>query len=401
MNHESNRVSGAVTRTSSVRGLRSLFVLCSLSLSAAAQSSRIVVSTTDDVPASAGIPFGVKDGDLVVVERGAPVSPYLADGHFMATCGFVPGDIDAFAHRPGSAAGRAESNVFSLLSNEGGFLDGDILVIAHGGGASLLVSELDIATAMGLSGANIDVDALAYDDQGRMLFSLADNVGSFLDGDILRLEPNLAGVTLVLSESQAQARFTQATGLTDAILDVQALEWAGGRLWCAVQSPSRHDGSVIALQGIPQVVYDENDLGLGGAEIDALGELRPGDEIPVFHLSKQQALAGDSVHVEARGKPGGVAFVFMAGNAGFVNFSRFAGFGGLYVDRFDPWLMALRATHASPAFHFDGAGAHATNWNLPTGAEFGVGPAGEFGWSFQMLELAPLRLSAPFRVQKL
>ena len=96
-------------------------------------------------------------------------------------------DIDAFAHRPGSTPGRADSNVFSLLSNEGGFLDGDIIALAFGGGATLLVSELDIATAMGAAGANIDVDALAYDDQGRILFSLSDPVGSVQDGDILRI----------------------------------------------------------------------------------------------------------------------------------------------------------------------------------------------------------------------
>lgn len=401
MNNEVNRVWGAVPRASSVRGLRSIVFLCSLSLAAAAQSSRIVVSTTDDVPLSAGIPFSVADGDLVVVEAGSPVSPYLADGHFHASCGFVPSDIDAFAHLPGSSPGRAESNVLSLLSNEGGFLDGDILVVAPGGGATLLVSELDIATALGSSSANVDVDALAFDDQGRILFSLSDNLGAVLDGDVLRLEPNLSGVTLILSEADVQARFTQATGLTDAILDVQALDWAGGRLWAAVQSPSRHDGSVFALQGTPQVVYDENDLGLGGAEIDALGSLRSGDEIPVLHVSTQSAFPGDAVHVEARGRPGARAFLFMAGASGFVDLHRFAGFGGLYLDRFDPWLSALRISHALPIVVFDGAGRYAKDTVLPTAGVFGLGPASELGWSFQLLEIGPARLSAPFRVEKL
>ncbi len=401
MNNETNRVGSAAQLTSSVRRLRSIVLLCSLSLPVAAQGARIVVSTTDDVPATVGVPFGVTDGDLIVVEPGGPVTPYLAEGQFQGSSGFVPSDIDAFAHRPNSTPGRADSNVFSLLSNEGGFLDGDILALTHGGGMTLLVSELDIATALGSSGANIDVDALAYDDQGRLLFSLADGLGTVLDGDILRLEPGLAGVTLVLSESDVQARFTQATGLNDAILDVQALEWAGGRLWAAVQAPSRHDGSVLALEGIPQVVRDEIDLGLGGAEIDALGELRPGDEIPVFHVSKQTALAGDLVHVEARGRPGAVAYVFMAGRSGFADMRRFDGFGGLYVDRLDPWLLALRASHALPIVVFDGAGRYATDFNLPTGTEFGVGLAGELGWSFQLFEFGPARLSAPFRVEKL
>ncbi|NOT31649.1 MAG: hypothetical protein HOP15_14475 [Planctomycetes bacterium] len=396
-----NRVRSTGSLASSACGLSSIFLLFSLPLSAAAQSARVVVSTTDDVAASAGIPFQVTDGDLVVVEPGSPVTPYMADGHFHASCGFVPSDIDAFAYLPNSTPGRAESRAFSLLSNEGGFLDGDILVLARGGGAAVLFTELSIATALGSSAANIDVDALAYDDQGRILFSLADTLGTVLDGDILRLEPGLSGVTLILSEADVQARFTQATGLTDAILDVQALEWGGGKLWIAVQAPSRHDGSVVSMEGTPRVVYDENDLGLGGAEIDALGEMRPGDEVPALHLSKQLALAGDLVHVEARGQPGALAFVFMAGRSGFIDLRRFAGFGGLYVDRQDPWLMALRASHALPIVRFDGAGRYAADFNLPTGAEFGIGPAGEFGWSFQMLQFGPARLAAPFRVEKL
>ena len=307
----------------------------------------------------------------------------------------------AAAHRPGSTPGRADSNVFSLLSNEGGFLDGDIIALAFGGGATLLVSELDVATALGSAGANIDVDALAYDDQGRILFSLSDPLGSVQDGDILRIEPGFAATTLVLSEADVQARFTQATGLTDPILDVLSLEWAGGSLWCSVQSPTRHDGSVLALMGTPQVVFDENTLGLGGAEIDALGTQRPGDEIPVFHMSKQEALAGDAVHVEARGRPGAFAYVFMGGRSGHLDFRRFAGFGGLYLDPFDPWLSALRLSHALPIVRFDGAGRYAIDWNLPSGPEFGVGMAGELGWSFQLLETQPMRLSAPFRVEKL
>jgi hypothetical protein len=400
-NLETHRSWSAVSKASSVRGLRSIVFLSSLSLAAAAQTSRVVVSTTDDVPAAVGLPFSITDGELVVVESGAPVAPFLGEGHFRASCGFIPGDIDAYARRPGSTPGQADSNVFSLLSNEAGFLDGDILVVAQGGGSGLLVTELEIATALGSSAANIDVDALAYDSQGRILFSLADNLGTILDGDILRLDASLSTATLILAESEVQARFTAATGLTDAILDVQALEWAGGELWAAVQSPSRHDGSVIALEGTPRVVHDENTFGLGGAEIDALGEVRTGDEIPVFHVSKTSALPGESIHIEARGRPGSLAFVFMAGTYGFTDLRRFAGFGGLYLDRADPWLAALRLTHAIPLVSFDGAGRYATDVSLPTATVFGPGFLGELGWSFQLIELAPLRVSAPFRTTKL
>jgi hypothetical protein len=365
----------------------------------------VVVSTTDDVAPAVGLPFSVLDGDMVTVQASQPVAPFFAGGHFQATCGFVPGDIDAFTRLPGSRAGRAGSIVFSLLSNEGGFLDGDVLVLASGGGASLLVSELDIATALGASGVSIDVDALTFDGQGRILFSLTDNLsasvlGPLSDGDILRLEPGPA-VTLVFSEGDVQTRFTQATGMTDAILDTQALEWANGELWVAVQSPSRHDGSIIAIEGTPHIVTDENDLGLGGAELDALGDMRPGDEIPAFHLSAELAFPGDLLHVEVRGRPGAKLVVLMGGGFGYVSVARFPGFGGVYIDRLDPWLNALLVGRALPLIVLDGAGKFSRDFRLPAGTEFGTGLAAELGWTFQLMDFDTKEFSAPVRVQKL
>jgi hypothetical protein len=406
MNHESNRLGSTAPWASSVRSLGSIVLSCSLSLPIAAQAPRMVVSTTDDVAPAVGLPFSVLDGDLVTVQASQPVAPFLAGVHFQAVTGFVPGDVDAFAHLPGSSPGRAGGNVFSLLSNEGGFLDGDVLVFTNGGGAALLLSELDIATALGASGANIDVDALCYDAQGRVLFSLADNltasaVGPVLDGDVLRLEPGLAGVTRILTEADVQARFTQATGMTDAILDTQALEWANGELWAAVQSPTRHDGSIVALEGTPYVVSDENDLGLGGAEIDALGDVRPGDEILVCHMAPDLALPGDLVHVEMRGRPGARVIVLMAGGSGFMSLGRFPGFGGVYLDPLDPWLNTFLAGGGLPIVHLDGAGKLSRDWRLPAGMVYGVGPAGELGWSFQLMDFGTKEISAPLRVQKL
>jgi hypothetical protein len=400
--NEPIRSRSARRRASSV--LRPLAFLCSLSFAVAAQGTpRVAVSTTDDVPSAAGVAFPVADGDLVTVASGAEVLPFFAGGHFQAAAGFVPGDIDAFARLPGSRAGSAESLVFSLLSNEGGFLDGDLITLAHGGGAVLLVSELDLATALGAAGANIDVDALAYDAQGRILFSLADDLAATgnLDGDVLRLEPGFAGVTLLHSESDVQLAFTQVTGLTSAILDVQALEWNAGELWYAVQSPSRHDGSVLALGASARVVIDENDMGLGGSEIDALGLHRPGDEIPAFHLTPQSALAGDLVHVEVRGAPGSVWRVFMGGRRGFWNRPTLAGFGGLHIDPRDPWFVAIAAAHGRTQIALDGAGRFATDFHLPAGVEFGPGLVGELGWSFQALDLGARTMTAPFRIQKL
>jgi hypothetical protein len=387
-------------------------VLCSVGLvlaiapPLAAQGTRVVVSTTNNVGAAAGVAFPVGDGDLVVVEPGSEVSPFFADGHFLATTGFVPGDIDGFAHIMGPLPGRAESLAFSLLSNEGGFLDGDVLGLEHGGGATLLISELDLLAAMGAAGANIDLDAFTYDDQGRLLFSLGADLGASAlgpveDGDVLRLEPGFIGVTRILTEADVQARFTQATGLTSAILDVQALDWAAGELWTSVQAPSRHDGSIFSLNGTARLVIDENDLGLGGEEVDALGDLRTGDEIPVFHIAPNAALPGDVAHVEVRGRPGAVLLVLMAGNTGFIDWARYPGFGGWYLNPNDPWFLAMRTAHGRPMVGLDGAGKFAVDFGLPPGTLFGVGIGGEAGWSFQVLDLMTREVSAPFRLSKL
>jgi hypothetical protein len=406
MTHATQRVPRIAFEAASARVLRSSVCLSLFALVSSAQSPRVVVSTTDDVAAAAGIPFSVLDGDLVAVEAGMPVTPFLAGGHFQAVGGLIPGDIDAYAHLPGSRPGSAGGNVFSLLSNEFGFLDGDVLIFTNGGGVALALSELDLASVLGVPGANLDVDALAYDDTGRMLFSLTDNlaatvVGDVLDGDLLRLEPALSGVTRVLTEAEVQARVTQATGLTDAILDLQAVEWANGELWAAVQSPSRHDGSLIALEINRRVVIDENDMGLGGTEVDALGSLRTGDEIPVFHMSSTEALPGDLQHVETRGRAGDTLIVLMSGGTGFVNFSRLPGFGAFYMDPNDPWLLALSSAHAFPRVTLDGNGRFAADWRLPTSTVFANGWAGELGWSFQLLDFNTKAISAPFRIKKL
>ena len=403
MHMESIRVRCAGPWTLSARGLRSLPSWLLLAAPAFAQGTRVAVSTTDDVLAGPAVPFAVNDGDLVSAGDALGVRPHFCETHFQASCGFVPGDIDAFARRPGSTPGRADSIVFSLLSNEGGFLDGDLIGVSPNGGAVLLVSELQLATALGDPAAAIDVDALAYDDQGRVLFSLQTDQASVgvLDGDILRLELGMTSVTKVLSESDVQQRFTQATSLADAILDVQGLEFEGGEIWVAVQSPSSQDGAVIQVTGTPHVVLDENAMGLGGAEIDALALVRPGDEVSSLRSSIAEGLPGDAVHFEVYGEPHARLMVLMAGNTGVVDFTRWPGFGSWFVDRFDPWMRAVIATHQVSFAQLDGNGRLSADWNTPTGSESGVGFGSELGWTLQMLDVSDFQLSAPLRLRRL
>ena len=70
--NESNRVRSA-SWTLSARGLRSIPLCLLLSSPALAQTPRVVVSTTDDVPAGVGLPFAITDTDLVAAGGGAGV----------------------------------------------------------------------------------------------------------------------------------------------------------------------------------------------------------------------------------------------------------------------------------------------------------------------------------------
>lgn len=388
--------------TRSARGACSssfLFVLSALSM---AQGPGVVVSTTADVPDVVGLSFPASDTDLLVAGGSGEVRPHFMEGHFLAATGFVPSDIDAFARRPGSTPGRADSYVFSLLSNEGGFEDGDVLHLNADGGVTVFLLEEDLAAAMGVPGTNIDVDAVTFDDQGRLLFSLSSDVNVAplfaLDGDVLRLEPSLAGVTKFLSEADVQARVDQANGATSAILDVQALDWVGTDLHVAVQSPSAIDGAVIRVTGTPAIVIGEAAMGLGGEEIDALCSLRAGDDLASLQMSETLGLPGDPLHVEVFGAPGETYAVLPSGGFGTVDFLRFPGFGTWFLDPFDPWFLAVRHAGAVTRITLDGSGRYARDWNLPPGTEFGPGFAGEPGWSLQMVRLSNLELSAPFRI---
>jgi len=365
---------------------------------------RLVVSTTSNVSAADSAIGEIDDGSLTHVGDGAPIRPMFGAGHWLAVAGFVPGDIDAFGRRVGSSPGSAESIAFSLLSNEGGFLDGDILGLDPGAGTIVLISEFEIAFALGMADASIDVDALSFDNVGRLYFSLqADLNGTLLgdltDGDILRLD-GPGTCSLIASEAQVQAQFSAATGLSDSIGDVQGIDWFGGEVWVATQSPSSHDGGVFRALGTPEIIIEESQVGLGGAELDALSVVRPGEEIVSFTLSAAAADPGDTLQVEAFGAPGELLFVLPAGAAGYVDFSMHPGFAGFYLDPLDPWLQSVLAAIPGHLVVLDGAGRYSSSWSLPSGMAFGPGLDGD-GWSVQVLALTNRELSAPWRISRL
>ena len=378
-------------------------VLAGAGAGAQGTPARLLVSTTSDVPATTDHPL-ITDESLTAAAGGDVVRPQFVEGHWLGTAGFVPSDIDGFAYLPGAVPGQNASFAFSLLSNEGGFEDGDVLTFAPTGGLQVVWSEDQLVFALGLLDEDIDVDALDFNDAGELLFSLqADVAGTYLgtvaDGDVLRLT-NSGAVVRMFEEWEIQTMFTAATGLTGAIGDVQGIEFANGELWVATQGPSSHDGAVLSCGAVPTIVLDEAAVGLGGAEIDALSVLPAAGEIPTVRVDRILAQPGDTVHADLHGTPFSVQLVLTAGDFGIMDFSRFPGWGAVYMDPADPWLTTVIGAPFANMVVVDAAGDFATDYALPLPDVWGVGFGGEEGWTFQSVNLGTLEFSAPFRVEK-
>ncbi|MCZ6596301.1 MAG: hypothetical protein O7B99_01535 [Planctomycetota bacterium] len=367
-------------------------------------SPRFFVSTTSDVAAAPQHP-AIDDADLTAVGGATAPLIQMAAGHWLAAAGFAPSDIDGLGRRFGEAPGSHRSFAFSLLSNEAGFLDGDILGLQDGGGVEVLVAEATLVAAMGAAGANVDVDAVAFDASGRLHFSLqADLDGTLFglveDGDVLRLEPDGSAV-VVLTEADVAQKLFEATGSLAAIGDVLGIDvTAGGEIRVVVQSPSAYDGAVLFCGATGALVLDEDGVGLGGAELDALMEVEPADELPVVRIDPPSAAPGSSILVEFQGEPSAVLLGFPAGTAAYVPSDRVFGFGAFYLDPLDPWLGSALAFTSSWTVGLDATGKAALTYVLPLGVE-GIGMGGETGWTFQVIDAATLELSAPFRVRML
>ena len=361
----------------------------------------VVVSLSSNTTLS-GTTEVIDEAALVRVEAGSQVSTRFHPGHWQGVSGRVPGDVDGLARRPGVNPSSHRAIAFTLLSDEGGFLDGDVLGLAQGGGFEVLVPESDILNELQVPGAAVDLDAIAFDDQARLVFSLQANLsgtvlGDVLDGDILRLESG-GGVTRLFSEADVQASITAITGSSSAINDVMGLDYVSGDYWVSVQSPTASDGSIFSIGATPSLVLDEADAGLEGAELDALIWSDPLSGIGTLRFSAHSSAPGDTVTaVFEGGLPGSPQMVLMAGNTDYFSSEGIlTGFDGLYVDLQDPWLNMLVPV---PVVRLDGNGAFTRTVTLPAGISGGVGFDGSSGWSFQTIDLNTLELSAPFRIE--
>ncbi|MFT5287808.1 MAG: hypothetical protein ACI8TQ_003996 [Planctomycetota bacterium] len=378
-----------------------LGVLFAAPAAAAAGGTQFLVSTSSDVAQAGSVP-AVDDGALVRIEAGVSASVRFHQGHWQGVAGLIPGDIDGMARRPGMDPASHRALAFTLLSDEAGFKDGDVLGLAQGGGFEVLHFESDIQTELGASGLAIDLDGIAFDDQGRLIFSLQANLASSVigpldDGDVLRLESG-GGVSRLFTEADVQSMVSSVTGSSSAISDVLALEFMNGDVWVSVQSPSANDGSIFSLGSVPAMVLSEADAGLGGSEIDALVWSDPISQKGCLTFDFETAAPGAILQADFDGGTAGHPIaILVAGNSGyFATDGLLAGYGGIYIDLLDPWFNMFGSV---PVISTDSVGGFQRTVTLPANAAGGIGFDGSAGWTFQTIDLMSLELSAPFRIE--
>lgn len=324
-------------------------------------------------------------------------------GGWFAMAGFEPTDIDAIALRSTFwGPVHRTSFAFSLLSNEAGFLDGDVLGIAPGGGALVIATESALLGMLGIPSGNIDLDGVAFDDQGRLLFSLQGShsgtvFGDVENGDVLRVEPD-GSLTRLATEADVQTALFLATGLTDPIGDVHGVEWIGGALFVAVQAPSSVDGTVLRVGDAPALIATELSFGLMGAEIDGIAYLGDGVPAPTISMSHAVASPGSFIHSEGNGfQPGAAVLVLAAGSPGHTSAFGLGSFGDLLLDPLDPGLVAAAAV-GFPILSANGLGQFSADFFLPI-TDLGGAWMGSSGWSMQAVDLSDLSITAPIRIK--
>ena len=281
------------------RALVGLSLLALLAAPAGAQSPPVLVSTTDDENLS-GAP--ARDEDLVLHEAGLGARVLWPSETLSALSGplttsqhHVYGDVDAL--HDGGDDPLLGGLFFSLTANEAGFLDGDVLRLATDGGVTVFLAEESFIAAAGCTDGNVDVDAFHLDDDGRVLFSFAedeasnaisgDTPGIIADGALLVWMPGLSTADFLYTASGVDALVAQALGSSANSGDLKSVarDPATGDVLFSVQSPTAHDGSVFTEAG-------------GGA-------LWPGHDEPSFGYPTEMEL--DALSIARRSWPGTLA----------------------------------------------------------------------------------------------
>lgn len=194
----------------------------------------------------------------------------------------APAGIDALdlIAPPHGAPATVFDLQFSMDRDAYGFRDGDILGIGPDAQPFLVLSEDALVQALNLVDGGLDLDAMCWQEDGELWFSLRDDesshaLGALEDGAILAYDPHDGSGRVVATEGEVQAWVDHARGGTAAIGDLKALARHPvlGYLLFTVQSPSPDDAAVFTNEdgGRRAVGWGEGCWGFQVAtELDAL-----------------------------------------------------------------------------------------------------------------------------------
>ncbi|TAH38647.1 MAG: hypothetical protein EYC70_04570 [Planctomycetota bacterium] len=202
------------------------------------QAPVVALASTSSDSSLAGDPV-VLDEDWIRREEGAPgAARYVNQRAQMALLGDLdadgvfdaPSDVDALAYaaRPGAPGPMAFDVLFSLLAGIGTYEDGDLLRVLENGGVQVEVGEAEFVAALQPGSGGFDLDAAEWMAPNEIWFStegtlLGTVLGDVEDGDVLVLDRNTGSVRRAYSEVQMQAFVDAAAPGSGAIGDVLSL----------------------------------------------------------------------------------------------------------------------------------------------------------------------------------
>lgn len=300
----------------------------------------------------------VADEEVLFVSATSPVRRFLSDQtlalHFGDRNGDghvdTPGDIDALEFvAPGAGAPVVSGVYFSLVQDQGGFHDGDILRFdpSSPAGVEVFVKESELTAALQANDGNIDVDAVAFLDDGSVLFSLAEDetVGPqqvvVFDDDVLIWRPGLLGAGVYKTGLELETIAEAALGKAISIGDVKGLEAEGGELLFTIQSPSSDDATIFSTAGGGQIALAEAAMGFASnVEADALA-IVPSEPPASARFASPTATAGNNMSVSFEGLTPSQPFVLLLSTASRLAGGGFAmpGWGVLALDPNEPLFL--------------------------------------------------------------
>ena len=206
------------------------------------QAPATALASTSADSSGAGDPLFL-DEEWVRRAAGSAGTLYLNQQAQMALLGDLdgdgvfdaPSDVDALCWwpRPGATIPAAFDVAFSLLAGIGSYEDGDLLRLHEGGGVEVVFSEAQFVAALQPVAGGFDLDAAELMPPNEIWFSTEGGLtgtvlGDLEDGDVLVIDRVTGFVRRAYSEAQMQAFAEHALGTSQSIGDVLSLAFDYG-----------------------------------------------------------------------------------------------------------------------------------------------------------------------------